>query len=225
MRNIEHFIAFVSIVLCALVGGRAFAADKKVNPSSVDSVSIKSIDIFFTDCYRIYDREFFDEIYDMFLHGSIQHHELTRCCFKEREKYLFIELFNSLNEISLGPNDVAPDEVKTNQGVNKLRPLWYHETNDPINTSAKIDFFFKDGSKSSAYFGASPYRLDYNHKRYDGWPVYSLLLRLSMAQLVDDEIDVGPADLPINHMANKLRDTFFKFVNEVDFYKALNKYE
>lgn len=144
--------------------------------NDIDSIVIMTIDPMSVGFGPIiYDRGHFDEVFDFFT-DTQRHTEVAKFVITSpKEKMLISSIINHLIPYEKDEIEVYPDDVKIRDGIDWKQYLYAEwQTNDPIQTRTRVQFYMKDGDIITAF--ASSTSFDIFNYRYES-PSFSEILR------------------------------------------------
>lgn len=144
--------------------------------NDIDSIVIMTIDPMSVGFGPIiYDRGHFDEVFDFFTDPQ-RHTEVAKFVITSpKEKMLISSIINHLIPYEKDEIEVYPDDVKIRDGIDWKQYLYAEwQTNDPIQTRTRVQFYMKDGDIITAF--ASSTSFDIFNYRYES-PSFSEILR------------------------------------------------
>lgn len=170
--------------------------------NKIDSIVIMTIDPMSVGFGPIiYDRTHFEDTFNYFI-DPIHSTEVYKFVITESKDKMFIATAMSYfkpyekDRIKIYPND-----VKINEGIDwhqSLHSKW--QTNDPIETRTRIQFYMKDGDVVTAF--ASPTSFDIFNYRYAS-PQFSKILQNYLWYFSDEAVINNSKRI----LENNLRET------------------
>lgn len=173
-----------------VMGAKIFPSEKYGSGfkfKDIDSIVIMTIDpmsIGFGPI--IYDRGHFDEIFDYFTNPQRYTDVYKFVITSSKEKMLISSIINNLTPYRKDEIEVFPDDVKISDGIDwkqYLHAEW--QTNDPIETRTRVQFYMKDGDIITAF--ASSTSFDIFNYRYKS-PSFSEILRNYLWYFSDEAV-------------------------------------
>ena len=144
--------------------------------NDIDSIVIMTIDPMSVGFGPIiYDRGHFDEVFNFFTDPQ-RHTEVAKFVITSpKEKMLISSVINNLIPYEKDEIEVYPDDVKIRDGIDWKQYLYAEwQTNDPIQTRTRVQFYMKNGDIITAF--ASSTSFDIFNYRYES-PSFSEILR------------------------------------------------
>lgn len=155
--------------------------------NDIDSIVIMTIDPMSVGFGPIiYDRGHFDEVFDFFTDPQ-RHTEVAKFVITSpKEKMLISSIINHLIPYEKDEIEVYPDDVKIKDGIDWKQYLYAEwQTNDPIQTRTRVQFYMKDGDIITAF--ASSTSFDIFNYRYES-PSFSEILRNYLWYFSDEAV-------------------------------------
>lgn len=153
----------------------------------IDSIVIMTIDPMATGFGPIiYDRGHFDEVFDYFTDPQRYTEVYKFVITTPKEKMLISSVINNLIPYEKDSMEVYPDDVKIKDGIDWKQYLYAEwQTNDPIQTRTRVQFYMKDGDIITAF--ASSTSFDIFNYRYKS-PSFSEILRNYLWYFSDEAV-------------------------------------
>lgn len=153
----------------------------------IDSIVIMTIDPMATGFGPIiYDRGHFDEVFDYFTDPQRYTEVYKFVITTPKEKMLISCVINNLIPYEKDRMEVYPDDVKIKDGIDWKQYLYAEwQTNDPIQTRTRVQFYMKDGDIITAF--ASSTSFDIFNYRYKS-PSFSEILRNYLWYFSDEAV-------------------------------------
>lgn len=155
--------------------------------NDIDSIVIMTIDPMSVGFGPIiYDRGHFDEVFDYFTDPQRYTEVYKFVITTPKEKMLISSVINNLIPYEKDRMEVYPDDVKIKDGIDWKQYLYAEwQTNDPIQTRTRVQFYMKDGDIITAF--ASSTSFDIFNYRYKS-PSFSEILRNYLWYFSDEAV-------------------------------------